>query len=358
MTRLYELYDEHGCLRLVEDAAEKEGLRMKTRDSENERMRGGRPFSRGRLQALLRNPIYTGRIRHKDKVYPGQHDPIIPEALFQRVQAKLDAASARPARRKTAAVASPLAGKIFDENGARLTPTHTTRGSRRFRYYVSQRLVKNSGSGGGGGLRLSAQKLESAAARAVADHLTKNAQHLAANAGTRIEIIERRTIKLQQLATADEAKRLAAITKVVVGEGELELTISLASLDDEMATRGGELVTFTTPFSVYIRGAEAQLVIADRKPEPDPLMRKTLGKALAWLDDLKAGTSITELADRESVSQRYLRSRLQMAFLSPTIMTAILEGLQPPHLTTEKFVRADIPLDWEEQARLFGFEGA
>lgn len=85
-------------------------------------------------------------------------------------------------------------------------------------------------------------------------------------------------------------------------------------------------------------------------------MRKTLVKALVWLDDLKSGVSITELAKREQVSQRYLRSRLQMAFLSPTIMSAILEGQQPTHLTTETFVRTDIPLDWAEQARAFCFD--
>lgn len=97
-------------------------------------------------------------------------------------------------------------------------------------------------------------------------------------------------------------------------------------------------------------------MLADEKPKPDALMRKTLGKALAWLDSLKSGVSITELAKREQVSQRYLRSRLQMAFLSPTIMSAILEGRQPAHLTTETFVRTDIPLDWAEQARAFGFD--
>ena len=353
--RLFTLYDEHACLRLVEDEAAKEGLRTKARDSENERMRGGKPFSRGRLQALLRNPLYTGKIRHKDKIHPGQHDAIICDALFNRVQAKLDAAAARPSRRKAALQTSPLAGKVFDETGDRLTPSHTTRGSRRFRYYVSRRLIRNSGSAGHEGLRLSAQKLETAAAHAVADFLTKNAPQLAGQNAKTIAAITARTIKLQQLAHADEAARLAAIKKLIVRPGELELTLDLSCIDDESGTSQTEAVSFVAPFNLRQRGVESKLVLANEEPSPDPLMRKTLGKALGWLEDIKNGISVTDLAERERVSQRYLRSRLQMAFLSPAIMTAILEGRQPGHLSTETFVRADIPLDWDEQARRFGF---
>lgn len=354
--RLFELYDEHACLRLVEEAADGEGLRTKIRESENERMRGGKPFSRGRIQALLRNPIYTGRIRHKDKLYPGKHEAIISDALFDRVQEKLNAASSRPSRRKSMAITSPLAGKVFDETGDRLTPSHTTRGSRRFRYYVSSRLVKNSGKDGQEGLRISAQKLETAVADATTRFLTKNAQQLAAQNSQTIAAIETETKNLQQLINTSEAETLAAVTKVTVRNGALEVTVAIPRSIDKTATCGVQQVMFETPFVIHRRGAEARLVLADEKPKPDALMRKTLGKALAWLDDLKSGVSITELAKREQVSQRYLRSRLQMAFLSPTIMSAILEGRQPAHLTTETFVRTDIPLNWAEQARAFGFD--
>ena len=51
-----------------------------------------------------------------------------------------------------------------------------------------------------------------------------------------------------------------------------------------------------------------------------------------------------------------LRTRLPLAFLSPRIQAAILEGAQPPDLTLERIVRAGVPLDWSEQERLFGFQ--
>ena len=62
------------------------------------------------------------------------------------------------------------------------------------------------------------------------------------------------------------------------------------------------------------------------------------------------------LAEDAGVSSRFLRDRLQLAFMSPVIMTAILNGTQPVDLSTNTLVRSDIPLDWSEQERMFGFD--
>ena len=47
--------------------------------------------------------------------------------------------------------------------------------------------------------------------------------------------------------------------------------------------------------------------------------------------------------------------RAQLAFLAPAIQKAILDGRQPPELTLEKIIRKPIPLDWDMQARIYGF---
>jgi len=60
---------------------------------------GGNNTTRGQIYALLRNPIYIGRIKHKDNVWDGRHDAIISEDLWECVQRKLQAASARPRTR-------------------------------------------------------------------------------------------------------------------------------------------------------------------------------------------------------------------------------------------------------------------
>jgi len=355
--RIFKLYDELQCLRLVELAAEKEGLRTKTRDAADPKMRGGKPFSRGRIQNLLRNPLYIGKIRHKEIVHEGQHDAIIDDELFERVQSKLDAASRRAAKRKSSKagkITSPLAGKVFDGEDHRLTPSHTSRGQRRFRYYVSHDLIRKSGNGTTDGMRLPAKRLEDAAAASLSAHLTKNLNTLVAQGGAPLSEISTRTKNLEALAIADEETRLAAIRKLNVEPGTLTITAVLPIPDVKSDTPETQ-ITFSAPFTYRRRGVEAKIILSDQARTPDANLQKNLGRALAWLEELHSGIRMEEIAARENLSSRFIRDRLQMAFLSPKIMDAILAGTQPAHLSSNVFVRSDIPLDWTEQERLFGF---
>ncbi|GGH21219.1 recombinase family protein [Cribrihabitans marinus] len=94
------------------------------------------------------NPVYRGLIEHRDKTWPGTHAAIIDDALWDRVQEKLQCASARRrgqvGPRSSSAgtdTSAPLLGKLRYETGERLTPSHTNRHGKRFRYYVSNRLI-------------------------------------------------------------------------------------------------------------------------------------------------------------------------------------------------------------------------
>ncbi len=355
--RMFTLYDELECLRLVEVAAADEGLRTKARTANDPKMRGDKPFSRGRIQNLLRNPLYIGKIRHKQAIHEGQHAAIIDVDLFTRVQAKLDAASRRSANRKAAKpgkIISPLAGKVFDGQGRRLTPSHTSRGQRRFRYYVSRDLIKKSGDKSVDGMRLPAKTLEDAAAASLSAHLTQHLGKLATESGISTCKIATRQKSLEDLARATQETRLAAIQKLTVEPGMLTIT---AAIPNPSKTSGNmeQLISFSAPFTHRRRGVETKLILSDQAPAPDRTLQKNLGRALAWLEEIHAGIRMEDIAQREDVSSRFVRDRLQMAFLSPRIMDAILTGTQPTHLSSNTFVRADIPLDWSEQERMFGF---
>jgi len=355
--RIFDLYDELGCLRLVELAADREGLRTKTRETSDPKMRGGKSFSRGRIQNLLRNPLYIGKIRHKDIIHEGQHTGIIDEEVFKRVQEKLDAGSRRAVKQrasKPGKIVSPLAGKVFDDQGRRLTPSHTSRGSRRFRYYVSRDLIRKSGNTNVDGLRLPAKTLEDAVAAGVSQYLSRCQGELSAGQNASVTEISERTNTFEALAKSDQETRLAAVRKVVVAPGNLTITAELVRSDGDAGADEG-LVTFEAPFTHRRRGVETKLILSDQAPAPDGNLQKNLGRALAWLEDIHAGVRMEEIAERENLSSRFIRDRLQMAFLAPRIMDAILKGTQPAHLTSNTFVRADIPLDWSEQERLFGF---
>jgi DNA invertase Pin-like site-specific DNA recombinase len=175
---LFALYDDLGCLRAVEQEAERRGLRSKRHVFSTGRIQGGGPLSRGQIHHILCNPIYTGRIRHKYKVFDGQHAAIINVDLWDRVQVRLQEASARPRSRRTTqgnrTKPAPLTGKFRDQTGDRLTPSHTRKGQIRIGYYVSNRLL--TGTKDPYGWRLPARRLETSVAVLIADHLDRLAR--------------------------------------------------------------------------------------------------------------------------------------------------------------------------------------
>ena len=68
---------------------------------------GGHHFGRGHIHQILTNPLYAGRIRHKSKVYDGQHPAIIDEEIWNKVQANLETQAGRNRLKLNAVEASP-----------------------------------------------------------------------------------------------------------------------------------------------------------------------------------------------------------------------------------------------------------
>ena len=88
---LFETYLSTKSLSQTARVANKQGVRMKVWTSLEGQRKGGRRFNKANLDYLLRNPVYVGKIRHYDNEYDGQHEGIIPEELFRRVQRQLSA---------------------------------------------------------------------------------------------------------------------------------------------------------------------------------------------------------------------------------------------------------------------------
>ncbi|WP_090361429.1 recombinase family protein [Mycolicibacterium fluoranthenivorans] len=58
----------------------------------------GTPVSASKLHRMLSDPYYVGFVVYKGEMYPGRHEPIVSQALFERVQEVLNARSARGQR--------------------------------------------------------------------------------------------------------------------------------------------------------------------------------------------------------------------------------------------------------------------
>ena len=128
---LFALYLELGPVRRLKQEADQLGLQTKIYTDKNGKSSGGRPFGRGSLYHLLSNPIYAGRVPHKDESFEGQHEAIIDADTWEAVQKQLADQAPRASRTDSDRCSSPLRGKIFDEFGARLTPSHAVKSGRR-----------------------------------------------------------------------------------------------------------------------------------------------------------------------------------------------------------------------------------
>jgi site-specific DNA recombinase len=110
----------------------KEGIRAKS----------GKPIDKGYAYRVINNRVYIGEVVHKGTPYPGEHEAIIDRAVWDRVHAILREIPRKRAAATRARAPALLKGIIFGPTGAAMTPTHTRRNGRLYRYYVSTDVLK------------------------------------------------------------------------------------------------------------------------------------------------------------------------------------------------------------------------
>ena len=114
--------------------------------AENTRNKYGKLIDKGMLYKMLNNPVYVGVALHKGVSYPGEHAGIIDRKIWDKVQARLQQSSRKRAAATRAQTPALLKGIIFDPTGTAMSPTHTRKNGRLYRYYLSQTVLKQ-GSG-------------------------------------------------------------------------------------------------------------------------------------------------------------------------------------------------------------------
>ena len=119
----------------------KRGIVTKVRSLRSGEKVGGIPFTRGPLAHLLRNRFYVGEVVFKDEVLAGEQPAIVDRQLFDAVQAKLNEQinNQKASRTKSEAL---LLGRIFDDRGHRMTPSHARKRGIKYRYYISSALLQ------------------------------------------------------------------------------------------------------------------------------------------------------------------------------------------------------------------------
>ena len=107
------------------------------------RSRRGNWIDKKHIYRMLNNRAYIGEAVHKGESYPGEHDAIIDRETWDRVHAILSESPRKRAARTRADTPALLKGLVYGPDGAAFSPSHTRKGDRLYRYYVSQTVLKH-----------------------------------------------------------------------------------------------------------------------------------------------------------------------------------------------------------------------
>jgi DNA invertase Pin-like site-specific DNA recombinase len=407
---LFQLYHQLGSVLKVEAELQRRGIhRPPSTTMASKRIYGARPFMRGEIYKLLENPIYIGEIHHNGQRYAGQHPPIVDRKLWNAVRAKLTANAHDRHIGRGIAEPSLLAGVLHDDRGNRLTPTHTVKNGKRYRYYALQRRHAGKTPPDNDETRASLPKWRIQAseietivvaqlAKRLADPhwLLKNAVERQTIAQRKAIIAEGKTIaaRLQSLIGADlRAMLLSLVTRVILTDSGIRIDVDRShvtgaskgrplqarkqlksnkqnhdhvhSPESPRRTKTNETIKIHVPIALGRRGLEIKLIISapgedQSSRKPDPVLVKLIANALRWWEDLMTGRYPTTraLAKAYGTDERYVARVLQLAFLAPSIVDAIMTGQQPIDLTAQRLMTLrNLPYGWNRQIADLGVVG-
>ena len=342
---IFRRYLELGSIRdLVEDLDHK-GIRTRRQTLSTGQIRGGIRFGVGPLAHLLRNRFHIGEVVYRGAVHSGEHEPILDRTLFEAVQVKL-AAGASTRQLKLRASPTILAGRIFDDRGNRMTPTHTNKQGARYRYYVSHAVLQKRDDKTGSVVRVSAPDIETTVVEAVRNHLKKRKTNEREIPPTDRELIEQHVERI--------IVKLQAIEINLVREAGHEPDEHDQRIADQRPSKNDPAVVITVPWTTTAAEAAkgvlySPLPSTTMSADDRDVLLSAIAKARAWIEDLVEGrvTSFAEIAKREGKVERHIRLLAPLAFVSPRIVADIVEGVLPPIAITELAKR--MPYCWAKQ---------
>jgi len=332
---IFRRYLELRSVGALADELAASGIRTKVRHYANGRSVGGVCFSRGPLALLLQNPVFIGKVQHRDELFEGEHDAIIDQELWDKVQQSLATNRREWLHGNRARSPSLLTGLITDQDGRPMTPVFTSRSSHQHRYYVTR---LKPGDDKKTAWRVPAGEIDRAVLKCTSKFLSQRAAE-ELNPQNRACAID-----LSRLSVPEQRKILL----------EAKVRVQLSAPGVTVSVDNG-LEQIPLPARFARRGNELKLVAEDQgtAKEPDPVMLKLLAHANAAREAMLAARSDPLVSH---YSKRHYWQLLRLNWLAADIVTAIVEGRQPPSLAGRRLLRAaDVPLSWEQQRRYFGF---
>jgi len=245
--------------------------------------------------------------------YEGLHEPILDTETFNKAQAIMaENLHKRVEISAKCSEANLLKGKLFDSLGNPMIPSFAQKKNKvRYRYYVSQPLLKGGRLPAGVLGRIGANEVEECVKQSIGEDVS-----------------------------------ISNILRVRLSHDTAEITLK------------GHDETTCVPSP-----AQTRLSVPGRAPRgsrvtPDQAWVKAIARAYGWRRQLEKGevTRVSEIADQMGVGQRYIAQLIPLGWMAPDLIEGILDGSVQPAIPLSYFKTSDLPLQWSAQRRLIAPE--
>ncbi|WP_430444421.1 recombinase family protein [Sphingorhabdus contaminans] len=349
------------------------GSLTKVQQRKDGRIKGGIHFKRGNLYHLLSNRIYRGMTVHKGEAFQGEHEAIVPEELWNQVQAKLAKQGQGGSSRKVSPRTGALAGLVYDGEGRAMVLTHTQKGSRRFHYYANRyEALGNSAAS-----RVSARDIEDIVVEQLSQTLASGnkVQNMLLDGSYNSEQLHNVISRCNKLATELDAAKYKrkqeilrnALDRIDLYDDHVVIRVDNRGLlniirADSSVQPAKENLIIERQAIRFRRGKALRLVIPAPTSESNIQMRDE--KLIALIVESRTimaqltnhpNKSVPTLAAEQGRCRVRMMKVAKLACLAPDIVTAIVEGRQPLKLTPGKLLSAYLPFAWADQKRVLGF---
>ena len=333
---IFRSYLKFGSLNLLLADLRKRGVVSKARTLRSGQKVGGIAFARGALAHLLRNRFYIGEVAFKGEVLPGEQPAIIDRKIFDAVQARLNEQLSNHVASRSRSEAL-LVGRIFDDRGNRMTPSHARKRGIKYRYYISSALIQGQGEQAGTINRVPAAEIEALIIKAVRNRIGE-----ANDVGDRKPINEH-------------------VSRVDVQADKL--VVELSNTKTAGSRRRARPDVIDIPWSKAPSKRRREILIpqsqnaADVRPirsENRATLVASIARGRRWLDELIANptTNARSIADRERCTPRQVNMTISLAFLAPDLVKAAIQGKLPHGMGVRRL--RDMPPEWARQRQTLG----
>ena len=338
---IFRAYLKLGSLNALMADLRRRGIVTKVQTLRTGRTIGGIPFTRGPLSYLLRNRFYIGEVVYKGEILPGGQAAIIDRDLFEAVQAKLAEQQNNTITSRSASEAL-LMGRLFDDRGHLMSPSHARKQGVKYRYYVSLPLLHGQSDQAGSVSRVPATEVEGVVAAAVRRELKDGTgmseRDLIRDHVSRVEVHSDHLLVTFNPAAEPHASK-----------GDVSPEISRVPWQKPPSKRRREIMVphSATPGDTRPIRAEARSRLVS-----------AIARGRSWLNDLMTGTAadVDAIAAREGCSPRKVNMTISLAFLAPGLVKAAIEGRLPHGMGVARL--ADMPPEWSRQYQMLGLPSA